>query len=754
MNESPTRSPLGAKASALQPKLKKEPKAKAEKKTKGKGKAKADDENAEEKPAPKKRGRPKKVVEESGTPKTTASTSRKTVRSEQPKAPSPKPSPKAAPVPVEPVLEVMPEPEPEVAEEAVEETVVRAVTEDAAVPMEVDVPEQPDVEPGITIHESAVAIEVDEEVVAEIVQREPSESPVKSVAPVQQSSPEPAEPLESPVKIEPPAEERSVPTRQVRSSWLSQALGTRTVPLNDDRKTSFTADGPLRKSLATSLKRKSEEAEVRPIEPKRSEKVARFDSQAPSPVRSAIFASRQPGSATSLPAVNIATPSASSSRQNPSTAPLESRTSSKAEKVSRTLEELRERNAAGKHKTAAANRLATATSMAKPAAATAPNGGFLRGLGGLFGLAAETEEARLRREAEDLRARQDAEAELARIMRDMDEEERKRTEPEETSEGDGMGDVAIVVDDDEDADDESDDSVNLPELPVQDFADDYEDLPFEDGPTSALGAAGIKIHMDTTTPPQTPPRKAPAVQMPEIIVSPPQMEKPATNLGKRQFSREPSPMAFVANEEPPRPKKSPARNRVISTSSTTSTTSTLSKSGSLLSQTERIAAKALGVKPAVGPVKSLQRAAEAAKKEETQVERKAHLRAQIEKRKEEDQARKEEAERKAAEEERKRKIASEEERRQRLVEAEKRRLEILQRVERGKAAKEAKEAKEAAEARKVSHDSLTRLTISALKRRLLRSASSSRRRSTSLPTAVSSASFPPLPRRRRHQRRP
>ena len=802
---SPTKSPLSPKVSQLQLK----PKAKKEaepKKTKGKGKAKAkaDDENVEaDQPPPKKRGRPKKVaLEDSESSKEAASTPvRKTVRSAAPKAPSPEPEP------AEPELEPEAEPEVEAAEEApaVEEAIViDEVVEEVVVVKEaavvepadhrIDVDEAPETDAPETDAPEAAAPAADEadqdeadamevdasDVVApdadtdvgesddDIVEAAapPSPSPVKKAAaplkmisPIKQTSPikmdSPTKaPANEPTKSSSPVKtaeqaEPAAPARQVRSSWLNQALGNRPVPVN--ARTSTVGNATVRQSLMSSsqLKRKSEDGPGHDAadkqEAKRAEKVARFDSQATdaatgqpaSPVRSTIFASRQPGSATSLPAsAAVGTPSATATR-NPTSVPA-----TKSDKVTRALEELRERTAAAaaaKQKSGPANKLANAAKAPVPVASSS-SGGFLRGLGGLFGLGASTEdqEALRRREDEDRRAQEKAEADLARIMSEMAEEDRKTAaastkSPEPTRkatvnkkptkvfptsepESDQMGDVAIVVDDeDEDADDESDDNeVTMPELPTPDIGDDYDDEPFEDGPTSALGAAGIDFTFESTTPPNTPPlniKRVGKIQTPQIVISPPPKEttKPPlkkSNLGSAVRTNIPRPPTASSTDYDyddddedmdeddtmsiRSGKKPGPKSRVVASSKSRS---------SVLSQAERMAAKSLGVKPATGPVASVQRAAEAAKREEAANARKAELRAQIERRKQEEARRKEEAERIAAEEERKRKAAEQEERRKRLAEAEKRRQEREERTAQMAKERAAREEREAAEAR-------------------------------------------------------
>ncbi|ODO09941.1 hypothetical protein I350_02164 [Cryptococcus amylolentus CBS 6273] len=104
-------------------------------------------------------------------------------------------------------------------------------------------------------------------------------------------------------------------------------------------------------------------------------------------------------------------------------------------------------------------------------------------------------------------------------------------------------------------------------------------------------------------------------------------------------------------------------------------TSTSANTNSTLNHASIMAAKALGVKPAAAPVKSVQQAASAAQKEQAASVRKAALREQTEKRKEQAAQKKAEEERVRAEEERKAKVAELEEKRRIRAEGEKRRKE-------------------------------------------------------------------------------
>ncbi|RSH87594.1 uncharacterized protein EHS24_000106 [Apiotrichum porosum] len=839
LTQSPTpRSPLVPKGAAT---LKPAAKSKPTRATK----AAADEAPKAE---PKKRGRPKKKADslkENESVPSTPSSSRQ-LRGPAPKAVSPVPTPVKSPVkkvarsPLKEIHLPVPEPEPEPMEieeeeeqeeeqeeeeeeEEEQEEVIEQV-EEVDEPIEIDEPIEVD-EDEDELDDSIIEIQqpvfkptpsklplksklpTKLPVMARSPLREASPSPVKArspikaispvktaspakaSSPVKQSSPIKAgSPAKSPAKS-PVKDSASVPTRQVRSSWLSQALGTRTVPINHGEGSST---GTYRKSVASNsqrtssqfqrtssqfdalhkstgpgaLKRKSEAAEEmeeedvsRPVDKdsKRAEKMARFDhnaatdaatGQPASPVRSAVFASRAPGSATSLPAPHATTtPAASTTRPTATSVPQEAR--ARHDKVTRALDELRERTAAAaaKQKSHAASRLSTsapkaATTAVVPTAALTANtssstslgAGFLRGLGnfssGIFGLSAEDEAARLHREAEDRRAQEQAEAELARIMRDMADEERKTgVKHVPVSESvDEANDMAIVVDDDDDDDEESvNDSITLPELPEPDFGDDYDALPVEEGPASALGARGIDIDFESTTPPcSPPPRAVRSIRAPEIVISPPPRAKASvakvsakttmTAPVRTKFEPVRPPTASsnedddaddedMLDDDMPMTKGKQPRSRLMSSTASgmsTSTTGSMTMSRSstgILSQAERMAAKSLGVKPATGAVKSVQRAAEAAKKEQAAADRKAALREQIERRRLEDKKRKEREERAAAEEERKRKAAEAEEKRRRWAEAEKNRKEREERMERLQKEKAAREEREAAEAR-------------------------------------------------------
>ncbi|TYJ56444.1 hypothetical protein B9479_002847 [Cryptococcus floricola] len=132
--------------------------------------------------------------------------------------------------------------------------------------------------------------------------------------------------------------------------------------------------------------------------------------------------------------------------------------------------------------------------------------------------------------------------------------------------------------------------------------------------------------------------------------------------------------AMEVDEEDAAPAKSNHR-KTPSASQASLFTSTSANTNTTLSHASIMAAKALGVKPAAAPVKSVQQAASAAQKEQAASVRKAALREQTEKRKEQAAQKKAEEERVRAEEERKAKVAELEEKRRIRAEGEKRRKE-------------------------------------------------------------------------------
>ena len=240
----------------------------------------------------------------------------------------------------------------------------------------------------------------------------------------------------------------TIPVRQVRSSWLSKALGTGTVPISglpgttSDREalrkssaaSSQRPNGPvdlaaLRKSLAPAgaLKRKSDAGmDEDEEEERRPDKMAKVHSVIPSTVnplsdsqtQSTIvvpMSNRAPASTTSLPHTNPSPklPEALMTLQHPR---------SDIHKVTKALDELRER--------AQAKELAKQRSAPK---ATSTGSGFLRGLGNLgrslgLGNSVKTAEEEAVRLEEERRAEIEAQEELARLIGEVS----KPVQPVET----------------------------------------------------------------------------------------------------------------------------------------------------------------------------------------------------------------------------------------------------------------------------------------------------------------------------------
>lgn len=458
------------------------------------------------------------------------------------------------------------------------------------------------------------------------------------------------------------------PIRHVRSSWLTQALGTNTVPLASSDRKSVAPSHRLSQQMDTlrqshvapgTLKRKSDEAMEDREESKRIDKIARFDEVATdassgrpvSPRRlSGAAAGRLQGSK-SLSAPGVSTPTSSFVAKPASSAPgdFESR-----------IAALRERTAPPPGQ--------------KPVAPAANGAGFLGRLGNLVGISAKEEEAARAKAEADRAAQQNAEAELQRVLRELAEAEAKQKEAERATaaaiqaakeiqsrsaspsrsssrtESTQPGDVAIVVDDAAD-DMEVDDSVDLPSLPemsTHTFFDDDDDQSMVDH-GSALGAAGIRLRDSEFFATSTPVRKT-----------------------KQEGSRPTSAMS--------------------------------SSQRSVLGQAEVMAGKVLGVRATPGTVKSLAAAEAAAKREQAEAQRRAQLRVQIEQKKQEEKQKALEAERAKEEEERRKRKEEDEERRRRLAKAEKARKEKMERFNMKNAAREQREAEARAKVSSVTGD--------------------------------------------------
>lgn len=554
--QSPTRSPLKGKAKLLTT-------------------VKDVDEGPEvaAKPPPKKRGRPKKNADKENEQqleptskstrskaKTPASKPSTKTRKGKAKVVEPEPEPVVEPQP-EPVVEQ--EPEPIVQDDPVPHFVVEPPTLAAAEEMVAPVPEDPimvvdDSFETIAL-ESATPQEEELLQVMDVDEPEPetelpSVSPVKAASPIKSPYPKQTSPVEEapPVKTAtPPA---PVPTRQVRSSWLSQALGTNTVPIGSSHRTSTQFDH-LRKSqmTASTSKRKSEAAEeddLPALDKQRPDKVARFNPAATdaasglpvSPKKQSQFgSSRPPASATSLPQASVSTPATASTRLAATSVPQAQGRMSK-------LQEMKERTAAAAAAKQQEKAAAMAAATSEESAPMASNGGFLRGLGGFLGRSAPTEADR-DREAQELAERelsrvlqelaeQDRKAEEARLAKEQ-EEAAKAVETEDAYESEDFGDRAIIIDDESADEYEVHDSVTLPSLPGDDsYLEDDEDDPMEGTALSALAAAGIQVPV-STTPMLSPPRSKPSriakaaasptpvsrIPAPSIVVSPPPKPK-------------------------------------------------------------------------------------------------------------------------------------------------------------------------------------------------------------------------------------
>lgn len=314
-------------------------------------------------------------------------------------------------------------------------------------------------------------------------------------------------------------------------------------------------------------------------------------------------------------------------------------------KVAKALEEMR---AAAAAKVKAANeqkRLAASTTPAPSAGS-----GFFRGFGGLFGFQNDAarqkrEEEDRKREEEDRKAQAAAEVALHRALETFREEEQREKEEQAVND-------SIMADNDD---------IPPPEQNLIDIGDDFDSIPDDLG-SSALGVAGT-IDIDfagSTTPPGSPPVKE-----------------------------------ATPKRKPPVPRK--AANRPASAA-------LASSSSQLFKTADRMASKVQGHKPAAAPVKSVARAAEAAKKDQAARDRREALRAQTERKKAAEKARKAEEERAAAEAEKKRAAEEAEARRVRLAAAEKLRKEREARIRIQQQREKAEREAEAEAARKAEEE--------------------------------------------------
>ncbi|KAL7420549.1 hypothetical protein Q5752_004500 [Cryptotrichosporon argae] len=641
------------------------------------------------------------------------------------------------------------------------------------------------------------------------------------------------EPLHDPSDDEAPVAAPAQPMRQVRSSWLSKALingavapsemarkstlpgdpRKSTAPSEFAKSTATTAsaassapdrahdrkstvqDFALRKSLVPvgGLKRKSEAAD----DDRRPDKAAKV--QVPA------AAQPQPASVSAKPVPPVFSRTNSGPADVPASmaadgADARDRNRSDIHKVTRALEEMRER-AAAKQKTEPAPALAPG---GPPKQSTSTGTGFLRGLASvgrsLLGRNEEEDLKRAEREAEeDRRAQEEAEAELARLMNEMDENKAgdemddKGTKDDQPAKGDdkqndvvqrpapkrsatpplppstkatvsaepaGRMDVDARSDDeDEDAVNDSIGAISLPSLPQPELHDDDDAGPGPDHDIpSALGAVGI-VDIDFDLPARpAPPPAAPAVAVPKQQAFPSSIP--------RALEKKPEPVAQSTtprNSPPRRPpvlhgraekheraerptpvtakaaRKTGADNdvdmaddeddeayepvsrrrdgaskpdahgqRSRAPSSVHMLGASTASQASILGSASMIASKKLGIKPAVGQVKSLQLASSALRKEQNAGERKAQLAKQNEARRAEAARRKAEEDRLAAEEDKRRAAREDAERRKRMADALAKKKEREEQVAKALKAKQAKEEKEAAAKRAAEEDVMRR----------------------------------------------
>ncbi|KAK8858852.1 hypothetical protein IAR55_003082 [Kwoniella newhampshirensis] len=578
-----------------------------------------------------------------------------------------------------------------------------------------------------------------------------------------------------------PANTAPLPVRQVRSSWLSKALGTGTVPINltepnptarksyaaptQNRQSTAMDFTGLRKSLAPigGLKRKSDEGMESDSdeEEKRPDKVGKFSGEPPIKPMAELshtthMPSRTPGPVP-RPLLPTKTPSFGTAStihpdsQGRSTNLSTEQQRSDIHKVTKALDELREKTAAkelAKQKAA----LAASTGPARMPQAKSTGTGFLRGLGslgaGLLGLgnSAEEEAERLARELEEERL---AEQELEKLMREATkpeteaalqqkvvEEKTKDEQPVRSTTPDispvhSVEQQPLSPEEEEEMIEEQsimEDliAVDLPAPAPAPFSRQTVVLQ-EPGSTTPTGTPTrpIAVHVKASA---LPPRSENHVHEPSVASqkeahiqqheAEPQEMRPDSKKSRapsvdddeemeEEEEREehleyPKGTALVPTKSVRSEDEHKTHRKLPSSSSSVSllAASTASQSAnSTLGQAAIMAAKALGVKPPSGTVKSLQLAAAAAKKEQAAADRKAIMKDQADHRKQLLAKKKAEEERVRAEEERKSKIAEIEEKRKIRAEHEKRKKERDERLAAIAKEKAAKEEREAAAAR-------------------------------------------------------
>ncbi|WWD05297.1 hypothetical protein V865_003370 [Kwoniella europaea PYCC6329] len=587
----------------------------------------------------------------------------------------------------------------------------------------------------------------------------------------------------------------SQPVRQVRSSWLSKALGSNAVPINGLpsneastalRKSYASAQRPsttldfdgLRKSVApiNGLKRKSdhgvdeEQQEEEKVEnERRPEKTAKFNVDIPAPNYTDALPARTPGPM-GRPTMPSKTPSFGSA--GPISQPNSLGRSviqtdnarSDIHKVTRALDELREKTAAkelAKQK-AAALAASQGAGAGRVQQAKSTGTGFLRGLGsigaGLLGLGGSDPEEEAQRLARELEEERLAEMEFKRLMNEATRPDSPEREKEE--------DKHMDVDKQPEPESQLGRSITpevtsprrqpqapkSPEEEEEEMVEEQsviEELTPVDSRVSMATAqrqpsAPIEEGPQSTTPTGTPTRPASRYQAPalhgreekhahepsvvalqkehqrnasikkherEVVNESKDARKArASNVREDEEMEEEDELDELSEDEEvievQKPHGAPpvveikTHRKMPSSSSAAPTplnisTSSIATSGSILTQGQNMAAKALGVKPATGPVKSLQLAAAAAKKEQAAAERKATLK-EAEARRQQAAKKKAEEDRIRADEERKAKIAEIEEKRRQRAELEKRQKE--------RAEKAAVAAKEKADKEKADRD--------------------------------------------------
>ncbi|WWC88403.1 uncharacterized protein L201_003314 [Kwoniella dendrophila CBS 6074] len=710
------------------------------------------------------------------------------------------------------------EQQPMEVEEDIGETIIEpvAAASEPVEPVATEIPKSSDIgktapiaEP--TIQSSAVIREeVDEqkdeqmEDVAEQVAEDQAEDDVKT-QPEPESGMSAAEepaPIEPERKVDPtmPTSFANPPTapainqpiRQVRSSWLSKALGANAVPVNSipnndtngiirksyaasNQRQSTTVDfSGLRKSLApvNGLKRKSdhgveEEVDEEVEDEKRPEKTAKVTIEGPIPVPNYTDAlpARTPGP-NNRPNMPTKTPSFGSAgiisqpdSLNRSAEPSSSSSvqldnnRSDIHKVTKALDELREKTAAKEAaKQKAALAASTGPSSSRVTQAKSTGTGFLRGLGslgaGLLGLGgnagAEEEAQRLARELEEERL---AELELEKLMKQATQPDSTEKEENGNMEIDGEGSQSVkdhaARSTTPDIEEKTQEVPMSPEeeeemIEEQSVMDELTavDIRTSMASTQRQASAPVEAEPQSTTPTGSPIRHVTRDQAPVIHdkneihalelsaavqneqqrlvvektkhkegiepVNPTKEVKQSSRMARepsfdddeemdKEREDEDEEIDELSEEEedetiekhkssrgPPvievkTHRKTPSSSSAAPTPLTMSTSS-VATTGSLLGQAQSMAAKALGVKPATGPVKSLQLAAAAARKEQAAAERKAALK-EAEVRRQQVAKQKAEEERIRADEERKAKVAELEEKRRLRAEFEKRQKE-------------------------------------------------------------------------------